>query len=99
MLRLQVLLGVGCECKVRYAVNACCRCGTDCMFMYGQVKETGMQMVLIVAQHLSMGMGKTAAQCCHASLGLFKQMVSSHLPQLEAWEVRQACVPNACGTS
>ena len=81
---MQVLLGVGVECKVH-------RCSTSslsclCPRQWPEQAQPA-QVVLIVAQHLGMGLGKTAAQCAHACLGLYKQMASSHLPQLQAWEV------------
>ena len=44
-----------------------------------------MQVVLIVNLALGMTVGKVAAQCSHATLGLYKQMASSHSPQWQAW--------------
>jgi Peptidyl-tRNA hydrolase PTH2 len=49
------------------------------------------QMVLVVAANLGMSVGKVAAQCAHASLGLYKLMVSSDVPWLSSWEVRDSC--------
>eukprot|EP00884_Botryococcus_braunii_P010929 jgi/Botrbrau1/19838/Bobra.0124s0075.1 len=44
------------------------------------------KMVLVVAADLGMSTGKIAAQCAHASLGLYKLMVSSNIPWLSSWE-------------
>ena len=38
-------------------------------------------------QHLNMGSGKTAAQCAHAALGLYKVICKERSPWLRAWEV------------
>ena len=34
-----------------------------------------MKMVLLVRQDLNMGAGKVAAQCCHATLGVYRKAV------------------------
>eukprot|EP00238_Polyblepharides_amylifera_P015844 CAMPEP_0196582576 /NCGR_PEP_ID=MMETSP1081-20130531/39581_1 /TAXON_ID=36882 /ORGANISM="Pyramimonas amylifera, Strain CCMP720" /LENGTH=195 /DNA_ID=CAMNT_0041903187 /DNA_START=103 /DNA_END=690 /DNA_ORIENTATION=- len=44
------------------------------------------KMVLVVRQDLSMGAGKVAAQCSHATLGVFKKLTTKHKSLLKHWE-------------
>ncbi|KAM7441912.1 Peptidyl-tRNA hydrolase protein 2 [Porites harrisoni] len=44
------------------------------------------KMVLVVRQDLGMGKGKIAAQCCHAAVGLCKQLERSNPKLLHQWE-------------
>jgi len=48
------------------------------------------KMVLVVRQDLGMGKGKVAAQCCHAAVGLYKQLEKSNPKLLHQWE-QTAC--------
>jgi len=48
------------------------------------------KMVLVVRQDLGMGKGKVAAQCCHAAVGLCKQLEKSNPKLLHQWE-QTAC--------
>mmetsp|Transcript_37508 Transcript_37508/g.71875 ORF Transcript_37508/g.71875 Transcript_37508/m.71875 type:complete len:192 (-) Transcript_37508:186-761(-) len=45
-----------------------------------------LKMVLVVRQDLSMGTGKIAAQCGHATLGAYKQLEARHKSLLKVWE-------------
>ncbi|KAL4180657.1 hypothetical protein AMTRI_Chr12g266950 [Amborella trichopoda] len=45
------------------------------------------KMVLVVRNDLKMGKGKIAAQCSHATLGLYKKVVSRAPKALERWEM------------
>ena len=51
-------------------------------------KNTGVKMMLLVRQDLRMKPGKIAAQCGHASIGLYKKLIKSkkYEKMLEAWE-------------
>jgi peptidyl-tRNA hydrolase len=42
------------------------------------------KMVLVVRTDLMMGKGKMAAQCCHATLGSYKQATSK---EIQLWEL------------
>ncbi|EIE19008.1 hypothetical protein COCSUDRAFT_83598, partial [Coccomyxa subellipsoidea C-169] len=42
--------------------------------------------VLVVDASLTMSIGKTAAQCAHAAVGLVKNMHANCVPWLQAWE-------------
>ncbi len=44
------------------------------------------KMVLCVRMDLKMGKGKIAAQCCHATLGVFKKLWRKRDPVLRQWE-------------
>mmetsp|Transcript_1814 Transcript_1814/g.3459 ORF Transcript_1814/g.3459 Transcript_1814/m.3459 type:complete len:182 (-) Transcript_1814:152-697(-) len=46
------------------------------------------KLVLCVRQDLGMGKGKIAAQCCHATLGIYKKLskISPDYPALRIWE-------------
>ena len=46
-----------------------------------------MQVVLVVARALGMSAGKVGAQCAHAAVGLYRQLVVRRAPWLRAWEV------------
>ena len=46
-----------------------------------------VQAVLVVDTSLKMSIGKTAAQCAHAAVGVFKGMHINAVPWLQAWEV------------
>ncbi|KAL9981200.1 hypothetical protein ACROYT_G009871 [Oculina patagonica] len=48
------------------------------------------KMVLVVRQDLGMGKGKVAAQCCHAAVGLCRQLEKSNPKLLHQWE-QTAC--------
>ena len=48
---------------------------------------TGAQAVLVVDTSLKMSVGKTAAQCAHAAVGVFKNMHINAVPWLQSWEV------------
>ena len=48
---------------------------------------TGVQAVLVVDTSLKMSVGKTAAQCAHAAVGVFKNMHINAVPWLQSWEV------------
>jgi len=54
-------------------------------------KSNRAKMVLVVRQDLKMGVGKIAAQCSHATLGLYKTMVKTHPSLLHTWEHLGAC--------
>ncbi|CAL8464016.1 g3551 [Coccomyxa elongata] len=43
--------------------------------------------VLVVDTSLKMSIGKTAAQCAHAAVGLVKNMHANSVPWLHAWEM------------
>jgi peptidyl-tRNA hydrolase len=45
------------------------------------------KMVLCVNQELSMGKGKIAAQCCHASVGCYKRAKKQCPKALRTWEI------------
>ncbi|EPS73828.1 hypothetical protein M569_00925, partial [Genlisea aurea] len=45
------------------------------------------KMVLIVRNDLKMGKGKIAAQCSHATLGLYKKVLNRAPKSLNRWEV------------
>jgi peptidyl-tRNA hydrolase len=47
-------------------------------------------MVLVVRRDLQMGRGKTAAQCCHACLGLYKKLRHRKDPAVREWEASGA---------
>ncbi|KAL5477773.1 hypothetical protein EMCRGX_G024615 [Ephydatia muelleri] len=44
------------------------------------------KMVLVVRNDLKMGKGKVAAQCGHAAVGAYRQMLSNDPRTLEKWE-------------
>ncbi|KAL5698621.1 peptidyl-tRNA hydrolase [Ranunculus cassubicifolius] len=44
------------------------------------------KMVLVVRNDLKMGKGKIAAQCSHATLGIYKKLVNRAPKALERWE-------------
>ncbi|XP_058944031.1 peptidyl-tRNA hydrolase 2, mitochondrial [Pocillopora verrucosa] len=44
------------------------------------------KMVLVVRQDLGMGKGKVAAQCCHAAVGLCRQMETNNPKLLHEWD-------------
>ncbi|CAN8300224.1 unnamed protein product [Cochlearia groenlandica] len=44
------------------------------------------KMVLVVRTDLKMGKGKIAAQCSHATLGLYKKLVRRAPKALDSWE-------------
>lgn len=46
----------------------------------------------MVDTSLKMSIGKTAAQCAHAAVGLVKNMHANSVPWLHAWEVRSLLV-------
>jgi len=48
--------------------------------------DEGAKMVLCVRRDLGMSTGKIAAQCGHATLGLYKTMVEGHPRLLGEWE-------------
>ena len=58
------------------------------------------QAVLVVDSSLGMSIGKTAAQCAHAAVGVFKSMHINAVPWLHTWEVSSllgACTsPHTC---
>lgn len=43
--------------------------------------------MLVVDTSLKMSIGKTAAQCAHAAVGLVKNMHANSVPWLHAWEM------------
>ncbi|KAL2556445.1 Peptidyl-tRNA hydrolase II (PTH2) family protein [Forsythia ovata] len=45
------------------------------------------KMVLVVRNDLKMGKGKIAAQCSHATLGLYKKLVNRAPKSLNRWEM------------
>ncbi|XP_067033876.1 peptidyl-tRNA hydrolase 2, mitochondrial-like [Acropora muricata] len=45
------------------------------------------KMVLAVRQDLGMGKGKIAAQCCHAAVGLYKQIERRNAKLLHQWDL------------
>jgi peptidyl-tRNA hydrolase len=51
---------------------------------------TSAQMILCVRTDLGMGRGKIAAQCCHAAVGVYSEMINSnndyYTALLSAWE-------------
>lgn len=54
-----------------------------CIGVTGECK-----VVLVVADELGMSPGKIAAQCSHASLGLYRALLMSKAAWLEAWEAQ-----------
>ncbi|XP_028400742.1 peptidyl-tRNA hydrolase 2, mitochondrial-like [Dendronephthya gigantea] len=48
------------------------------------------KMVLVVRQDLGMGKGKIAAQCSHAAVGLYRQLIHSNSKVIKDWE-RSSC--------
>lgn len=44
------------------------------------------KLVLLIRTDLEMSKGKVAAQCCHATLAAYKEMVLSNPKVLECWE-------------
>ena len=46
----------------------------------------GYKMVLVVRNDLKMGKGKVAAQCGHAAIGAYRQMLSKDPKTLHKWE-------------
>ncbi|EDO41127.1 predicted protein [Nematostella vectensis] len=44
------------------------------------------KMILVVRQDLGMGKGKVAAQCCHAAVGLCRQLLKNNPKVLRMWE-------------
>mmetsp|Transcript_6860 Transcript_6860/g.10762 ORF Transcript_6860/g.10762 Transcript_6860/m.10762 type:complete len:159 (-) Transcript_6860:358-834(-) len=50
--------------------------------------KTPCKLILVVRNDLGMGKGKIAAQCSHATLGIYKKLVSKHHPLLGAWEAQ-----------
>jgi len=48
--------------------------------------SVGDKMVLCVRVDLAMSVGKTAAQCSHATLGLYKRLAASNVHWLRQWE-------------
>ncbi|KAM7274116.1 hypothetical protein ACFE04_028780 [Oxalis oulophora] len=53
---------------------------------YADILED-FKMVLVVRNELKMGKGKIAAQCSHATLGLYKKLVSRAPKALDRWEM------------
>lgn len=53
-----------------------------------ECREHELKMVLIVRTDLNMGKGKIAAQCCHAALGLYRDLAQGPDGQelLKEWE-------------
>ncbi|KAL6509184.1 hypothetical protein OROGR_022494 [Orobanche gracilis] len=47
----------------------------------------GFKMVLVVRNDLKMGKGKIAAQCSHATLGLYKKVLNRAPKSLNRWEM------------
>ncbi|KAI0515698.1 hypothetical protein KFK09_008364 [Dendrobium nobile] len=45
-----------------------------------------LKMVLVVRQDLKMGAGKIASQCAHAAIGMYAELLQSHLSLLRQWE-------------
>lgn len=45
-----------------------------------------LKMVFVVRQDLKMGKGKSAAQCCHAAIDIFRKAKKRHPEWLQAWE-------------
>lgn len=45
------------------------------------------KMVLVVRNDLKMGKGKIAAQCSHATLGLYKKLMNRATKSLKRWEM------------
>ena len=52
-----------------------------------QTHNTIRQVVLVVARELGMSAGKVGAQCAHAAVGLYKQLLERRAPWLRPWEV------------
>ncbi|ORZ26378.1 peptidyl-tRNA hydrolase, partial [Lobosporangium transversale] len=46
------------------------------------------KMVLVIRSDLGMGKGKAAAQCCHATLANYKDLLRTSPMTLRAWEAR-----------
>ena len=47
---------------------------------------TELKLVLVVREDLGMSIGKTAAQCAHAAVGIVGKLRKSRSPLLGAWE-------------
>eukprot|EP00743_Colponemidia_sp_Colp-15_P002794 GILK01003023.1.p1 GENE.GILK01003023.1~~GILK01003023.1.p1 ORF type:complete len:195 (-),score=29.63 GILK01003023.1:193-777(-) len=45
-----------------------------------------IKLVLVVRQDLEMGKGKIAAQCSHATLGIYRELSKAKHPLLKRWE-------------
>jgi PTH2 family peptidyl-tRNA hydrolase len=43
------------------------------------------KMVLVVRRDLKMGVGKIAAQCAHAALGMYRHLMATDPKQLQSW--------------
>jgi hypothetical protein len=52
--------------------------------------QAGYKMVLVVRSDLDMSVGKIVAQCCHASINLYRIMHERYRGLLDAWE-RDSC--------
>ena len=48
--------------------------------------ESRHKMILCVNERLNMGMGKIAAQCCHAAVGCYKTAKQQSAKALHKWE-------------
>eukprot|EP00051_Salpingoeca_urceolata_P006268 m.83146 g.83146 ORF g.83146 m.83146 type:complete len:165 (-) comp14755_c1_seq3:53-547(-) len=46
-----------------------------------------LKLLLVVRTDLKMGKGKAAAQCCHATLAAYKQLVRSDPAMVRRWEL------------
>ena len=51
------------------------------------VRDAPYKLVLCVNKTLKMGPGKVAAQCCHATIGCYKQASKNYPFGLKCWEI------------
>lgn len=58
--------------------------GSDDELVFGDSDE--FKMVFVVRQDLKMGKGKSAAQCCHAAVDIYKRAKRNHPEWLRSWE-------------
>ncbi|KAJ1622227.1 peptidyl-tRNA hydrolase PTH2-domain-containing protein [Pavlovales sp. CCMP2436] len=49
------------------------------------IGEQKLKMMLVVRADLGMGVGKVAAQCAHAAVGLYQQLAASRSSRLSPW--------------
>uniref|UniRef100_A0A8C5M756 Peptidyl-tRNA hydrolase 2, mitochondrial n=1 Tax=Leptobrachium leishanense TaxID=445787 RepID=A0A8C5M756_9ANUR len=71
----------GCSRTVRTDTSSNAGCETSVLGERGEFK-----MILVVRSDLKMGKGKVAAQCAHASVSAYKQLLKRNPDLLKQWE-------------